>query len=113
MEVICEMMRLKPESVKDYIDLHDNTWPDLVIAIREAGFIEEYIYILDNLVMVVMKCENFKDSFSKLEETDVFKDWDIKVREMLISDEPFFTQKMFCWILAPFGDWITLMAMEF
>jgi L-rhamnose mutarotase len=93
MEVICEMMKLKPENVKDYIVLHDNTWPDLVIAIREAGFIEEYIYILDNLVMVVMKCENFKDSCAKLEETEVFKSWDTKVREMLVSDEPFFHTK--------------------
>jgi L-rhamnose mutarotase len=93
MEVICEMMKLKPENVKDYIDLHDNTWPDLVVAIREAGIIEEYIYILDNLVMVVMKCENFKDSCAKVEATKVFKDWDIKVREWLISDEPFFHTK--------------------
>ena len=93
MEVICEMMKLKPENVQDYIDLHDNTWPHLVAALRESGFVEEYIYILDNLVMVVMKCENFKDSCSKLEETEVFKDWDTKVREMLISDEPFFHTK--------------------
>ena len=90
MEVICEMMKLKPENVRDYVKLHNNTWPDLVKALRESGFLEEYIYILDNLVIVVMKCKNFNDSCSKLAETEVFKKWDTKVRSMLINDESFF-----------------------
>lgn len=93
MEVICEMMKLKPENVKDYIDLHDNTWPDLVKALRESGFLEEYIYILDNLVMVVMKCENFKEASSKLAATEIFKKWTAKVRAMLINDEDFLHTK--------------------
>ncbi|MCL4385126.1 MAG: L-rhamnose mutarotase [Cyanobacteria bacterium] len=93
MEVICEMMRLKHENVKDYIELHNNTWPDLVKAIRESGFIEEYIYILDNLVIVIMKCENFENSSSKLSSTDIFKKWTAKVRAMLINDEAFFHTK--------------------
>ena len=93
MEVICEMMKLKPERVQDYIDLHNKTWPDLVTATREAGIVEEYIYILDNIVMVVMKCENFNLTNSILANVEVFKDWDVKVREMLISDESFFHTK--------------------
>jgi hypothetical protein len=45
------------------------------------------------LVMVVMKCEKFKDSCAKLEKTEIFKDWDTKVREWLMVDEPFFHTK--------------------
>ena len=45
MDVICELMKLKPENVKDYIDLHNNTWPELVKELRKAGFEELYIYI--------------------------------------------------------------------
>jgi L-rhamnose mutarotase len=92
-EVICEIMKLKPENVKDYIDLHDNTWPELVKALRESGFLEEYIYILDNLVMVVMKCENFENSRQKLAATDIFKKWTSLVRDMLVGDEAFFHTK--------------------
>jgi L-rhamnose mutarotase len=90
LEVICEMMKLKPENVKDYIELHDNTWPDLVKGLRESGFIEEYIYILDNLVLVIMKCENFEDSSAKLASMEIFKNWTSKVRSMLITDVEFF-----------------------
>jgi len=61
-EVICELMKLKPENIKDYIEMHNNTWPELVKAIRKSGFLEEYIYILDNLVIVIMKSNDFKKS---------------------------------------------------
>ena len=90
MEVICEIMKLKLENVKEYIELHDNTWPDLVKALRKSGFIEEYIYILGNLVLVVMKCENFENSSSKLSSMEIFKIWTSKVRSMLITDVEFF-----------------------
>jgi len=93
MEVICEMMKLKPERVNDYIDLHNNTWPEIVTATREAGMVEEYVYILDNIVMVIMKCENFNETCLKLANVEIVKDWDDKVREMLISDETFFHTK--------------------
>ena len=89
MDVICEIMRLKNEHVKDYIELHNNTWPDLVKAIKESGFIEEYIYIHDNLVIIIMKCENFENSRSKLSSMDIFKKWTARVRAMLIQDEDF------------------------
>lgn len=90
MDVICELMKLKPENVKDYIDLHNNTWPELVKELRKAGFEELYIYILDNLVMVIMKCEDFKSSMVKAENSVAFMKWDAIVREWLISDEQFF-----------------------
>lgn len=87
MEVICELMRLKPERVKDYVDLHDHTWPELVEAIRDCGFLEEHIYLQDNLVMVVMKCEDFRDSVRRLASTPVYKRWTTLVRSMLIEDK--------------------------
>jgi L-rhamnose mutarotase len=93
MDTICELMKLKPDKVKEYIDLHNNTWPELVLALRESGFTEEYIYIISNLVIVIMKCENFKVSMAKAEKSEVFMKWDEIVREWIISDESFFGTK--------------------
>ncbi|MHB1346072.1 MAG: L-rhamnose mutarotase [Candidatus Humimicrobiaceae bacterium] len=90
MEVVCEMMKLRPENVKDYVEMHENTWPEMVKGLRESGFIEEYIYILDNLVLIILKCENFKESISKLGSLEIFKQWTSKVRSMLITDIDFF-----------------------
>jgi L-rhamnose mutarotase len=87
MEVICELMRLKPERVKDYVDLHDHTWPELVRVIRECGFLEEHIFLQENLVIVVMKCEDFRDSVRRLASTPVYQKWTALVRAMLIEDK--------------------------
>ena len=93
MEVICEMMKLKPENVGDYVEMHDNTWPELIRAIKESGFVEEYIYLLDNLVIVIMKCEDFEKSCKTLLDKEIFQKWTTKVRSMLIEDEAFFKTK--------------------
>jgi L-rhamnose mutarotase len=85
-EVVCELMRLEPARIKDYLDLHDHTWPELIQAIRDSGFLEEYIYIHDNLVIVVMKCESFAASVQKLATTPVYQKWTREVRGMLIED---------------------------
>jgi L-rhamnose mutarotase len=93
MEVVCEMMKLKPENVKDYIEMHNNTWPELIKAIKESGFVEEYIYILDNLVVVIMKCEDFKKSSKTLLDREIFQKWTTSVQSMLMEDEVFFKTK--------------------
>ena len=90
MEVLCEMMKLKPERVKDYVDLHNHTWPELVVEMRACGILEEYVYILDNLVVVIMKAESFSVTNARLAKCDVFTRWDVEVRPMMLI-EPSFT----------------------
>ena len=90
MEVICEMMKLKADRVKDYVELHASTWPDLVKVTRQSGMLELYVYLLDNLVVVVMKCESFETTNSKLASNEVFQRWDQQIKAMLLIDEPFF-----------------------
>ena len=90
MQVVCEMMRLRPECVQEYVDMHENTWPELVEAIRQSGFLEEYIYLRDTLVIVVMKCRDFKQSVNRLLQSTVFQKWTARVRAMLVPDEALF-----------------------
>jgi len=89
-EIVCEVMKLRESAVKDYLNLHENTWPELIKATRECGFIEEYVFILKNIVMVFMKTENYKVSSDKLAGTEVFKRWTGLVRAMLVEDRELF-----------------------
>lgn len=93
MEVICEVMKLKPDSVKDYVEMHKNSSQELIRAIRESGFVEEYIYLLGNLVIVIMKCENFEKSRKRLLENGIFQQWTEKVQRMLMEDEDLFNSR--------------------
>jgi len=90
MDVICELMRLKPDFIKEYLDIHENPWPGLVEAIKGSGFLEEYIYLFGNLVIVLMKCEDFEESKKRLIKHEVFKKWTKKVQDMLEEDKKTF-----------------------
>ncbi len=90
MQVVCEMMRLKPECVEEYTAMHRDTWPELVDAIRASGFREEYIYMRGTLVIVIMKCRDFRESVNRLLSTQVFQRWTARVRGMLVPDEALF-----------------------
>lgn len=90
MEVVCEVMRLKPECVEEYLAMHRETWPDLITAIRESGFLEEYIYRMGAVIIVIMKCKSFKDSVERLLATGVYQEWTRRVRAMLVSDRQLF-----------------------
>ena len=90
MQVVCEMMRLRSECVQEYVDMHEHTWPELVQAIRASGFLEEYIYLRGSLVIVIMKCRDFKQSVQRLLASPVFQEWTARVRAMLVPDEALF-----------------------
>lgn len=90
MEVVCEVMRLKSDCVEEYLAMHRETWPDLIAAIRESGFLEEYIYRMGDVIIVIMKCESFKGSVERLLTTEVYQRWTRKVRAMLVSDRQLF-----------------------
>jgi len=93
MEVMCELMKLKPEEIGEYMEMHEKPWPGLVNAIRESGFLEEYIYMFGNLVIVITKSKNFKESAGKLADSEIFQKWTQKVQEMLEEDKNIFPIK--------------------
>lgn len=90
MQVVCEIMRLREDSVADYREMHEKTWPELITAIRNSGFVEEYIFLTGNLVMVVLKTEDYEASSTRLAATEVFQRWTTLVREMLTEDRELF-----------------------
>jgi len=90
MEVMCELMKLKPEYIQEYIDMHDEPWPGLVEAIKNSGFLEEYIYMFGNLVIVVMKCQDFEKSKKWLARHEIFQKWTKRVLSMLEEDKDTF-----------------------
>lgn len=84
MEVICEIMRLKKDRVKDYINTHLNPWPELIIEIRKAGIAEQYCFIDGNVVVVITNAGNIHEASKKLSSTEIYKKWTNIVRSMLI-----------------------------
>jgi L-rhamnose mutarotase len=84
MEIICEIMRLKEDKIKVYVDMHLNPWPELIKATKNAGIVEQYCFINGNIVVVITKAEDIDEATTKLSKTKIYKKWTTLVRNMLI-----------------------------
>ncbi len=86
MEIICEIMRLKEDKIKAYVDMHLNPWPELIKETKNAGIVEQYCFINGNIVVVTTKAKNIDEATIKLSKTETYKKWTTLVRNMLILD---------------------------
>lgn len=59
-------MRLKPECVEIYREMHDHMWPDLIRLYRDSGITELRSYLLDNELMVILDVET--ERYDKVRE---------------------------------------------
>jgi len=83
------VVEVKPEHLKEYIDIHNNAWPDMLKAIRDAGYTNEMIWIYKNQSIIYLECPDDKENEALdavLRSTDVCKKWDITVGPWFASD---------------------------
>jgi len=76
------VVEVKPEHLQDYIDIHIGVWPEMLEAIRSAGYTNELIWIYKNQSIIYLECPDdaeYDELNAKLRETDVCKKWDITV----------------------------------
>ena len=48
MERLLMVIKVKPEMRNEYIAIHQNPWPEMLEAIRAAGFINELIWYFED-----------------------------------------------------------------
>ena len=80
---------IKPEFLQEYIDIHINAWPEMLGAIRDAGYVNELIWIYKNQTIIYLEIPANKENADLnaiLRSTDVCKKWDIAVGPWLASD---------------------------
>jgi len=69
-------MKLYPGFAEEYKDRHDELWPDLKKALKEAG-ISDYSIFIDyetNSLFAVMKAKN-KKSLDELPQNAIMQQW--------------------------------------
>ena len=83
METRCEVMRLKVDKIKEYIDIHLNPWPELLEEIESSKIVEEYVFIVKNIVIVFIRTNDVENAIKNLQKKEICKKWSIIVRKML------------------------------
>ena len=83
------VVEVKAEHLQEYIDIHIKAWPEMLEAIREAGYTNEYIWIYKNQSIIYLEIPDDKDNNDLnaiLRSTEVCKKWDLTVGPWFASD---------------------------
>jgi len=86
MKKYCIVIEIDPEHADEYIAIHKNPWPEMLQAIRDAGFTNEVIFYHNNQSIIFIECEDYEASNAALRATEICKKWDSTVNPWFAKD---------------------------
>ena len=74
---VCFLMRLRPERVHDYLAAHAEVWPEMLEALREAGWGNYSLFLReqDGLVMGYLETDDFERAKAEMAASEVNARW--------------------------------------
>ena len=68
------VLKLKPGAMDDYINWHDNIWPELQVEIAGQGITEISLFQLDDMIFLHSRV-NDPEAWTRLWESNVHRRW--------------------------------------
>jgi L-rhamnose mutarotase len=85
-ERICFTFQLRPGREDEYRRRHDEIWPELVEAIREAGFRNYSLFRRGTQVIAYAECyPDVATAFAKVEATEVDRRWSEWFEDVIVE----------------------------
>ena len=83
------LMKIKPELRTEYEKAHDEIWPDMAAAIRDAGIRNYSIYFQpDGTLFAYLECADPEAAFAKLGKTEVNARWQTAMDRFFVKKDP-------------------------
>jgi len=85
-ERVCFLGRVRPERLAEYRARHEQVWPDMLAALREAGWGNYSLFLTgDGLLVGYLETQDYQAALDRMAATEVNARWQ---REMA----PYFTE---------------------
>jgi len=76
MERVCFLLQVRPERLDDYRARHREVWPDMLAALREAGWRNYSLFLRDDGLLVgYVETDDFEAAQRAMAATDVNDRW--------------------------------------
>jgi L-rhamnose mutarotase len=76
MERACFELRVKPDRLGEYRERHQAVWPEMLAALREAGWGRYSLFLRgDGLLIGYLETEDFAAAQRRMEQTEVNARW--------------------------------------
>ena len=76
MERVCFLGRVRAERLEEYRERHGQVWPDMLAALREAGWGNYSLFLTaDGLLVGYLETPDYQAAISRMAQTDVNARW--------------------------------------
>lgn len=87
MQRICFTLRVRPERLDEYRQSHRAVWPEMLEALREAGWKDYSLFLRpDGLLIGYLKCESFEAAQAAMAARDVNTRWQTAMAPYFVTD---------------------------
>jgi L-rhamnose mutarotase len=82
MERVCFLLQVRPDRLDEYRDRHRAVWPDMLGALRDAGWRNYSLFLRDDGLLVgYLETEDFTAARRAMDATDVNARWQAEMAE--------------------------------
>lgn len=73
---VCFRLRVRPDRLTEYERRHEEVWPEMLEALRQAGWRNYSLFLDDSGELVgYLECDDFEASLAAMAQTDVNARW--------------------------------------
>jgi L-rhamnose mutarotase len=89
-ERVCFLLHLRRDRVADYLLAHEDVWPEMLAALREAGWRNYSLFIRpeDGLVVGYLETDDFAAAQERMARTEVNARWQAGMAEYFEAGTP-------------------------
>jgi L-rhamnose mutarotase len=81
MERVCFLARIRPDRLDEYRARHEEVWPEMTGALREAGWANYTLFLTDDgLLIGYLEADDFAAARQRMAQTDVNARWQAQMQ---------------------------------
>ena len=89
MERVCFLARVRPERLDEYRERHKDVWPEMLAALRAAGWGNYSIFLAhDGLLVGYLETDDYAAALARMAATGVNRRWQAEMTGFFVSDGP-------------------------
>jgi L-rhamnose mutarotase len=89
-ERVCFELRVRPERIDEYRERHRSVWPDMLAALRAAGWRDYSLFLRpDGLLIGYLETDDFEAAQRAMEATEVNARWQAEMAPFFASEPAF------------------------
>jgi L-rhamnose mutarotase len=73
---VCFVARIRPERLDEYRERHEKVWPDMLTALREAGWGNYSLFLApDGLLIGYLETDDYQAALDRMAPTEINERW--------------------------------------